>query len=70
MTNLPKNLREKLKNVSYISTLKIREKYISNIDGTVKYLFELDDGNCIESVVMRYHHGLTICCLLYTSRCV
>lgn len=61
MTNLSKKLREKLKNISYISTLKIREKYISNIDGTVKYLFELDDGNCIESVVMRYHHGLTIC---------
>ena len=61
MTNLSKSSREKLKNVSYVSTLRIREKYVSKIDGTVKYLFELPDGNCIESVVMRYHHGLTIC---------
>lgn len=61
MTNLSKSSREKLKSVSYVSTLRIREKYVSKIDGTVKYLFELPDGNCIESVVMRYHHGLTIC---------
>lgn len=61
MTNIPKATRQKLKDVTYVSVLKIREKYVSNIDGTVKYLFELPDGNCIESVVMRYHHGLTIC---------
>ena len=61
MTDLSKASREKLNNISYVSTLKIREKYVSKIDGTVKYLFELPDGNCIESVVMRYHHGLTIC---------
>lgn len=61
MTNLPKALREKLEKETYVSTLKIREKYVSKLDGTVKYLFELPDGNCIESVVMRYHHGLTIC---------
>jgi len=61
MTNLSKATREKLNSVSYVSTLKIREKLVSKIDGTVKYLFELPDGNCIESVVMRYHHGLTIC---------
>ncbi len=61
MTNLPKTLREKLEKETYVSTLKIREKYVSKLDGTVKYLFELPDGNCIESVVMRYHHGLTIC---------
>lgn len=61
MTNLSKATREKLNAVSYVSTLKIREKLVSKIDGTVKYLFELPDGNCIESVVMRYHHGLTIC---------
>ena len=54
-------LMEKLEKETYVSTLKIREKYVSKIDGTVKYLFELPDGNCIESVVMRYHHGLTIC---------
>ena len=61
MTNLSKATREKLEKETYVSTLKIREKYVSRLDGTVKYLFELPDGNCIESVVMRYHHGLTIC---------
>lgn len=61
MTNLSKATRERLSKETYVSTLKIREKYVSKIDGTVKYLFELPDGNCIESVVMRYHHGLTIC---------
>ncbi len=61
MTNISKKTREKLREKSFISTLSIREKYVSAIDGTVKYLFELPDGNCIESVVMRYHHGLTIC---------
>lgn len=61
MTNISKETRAKLKEMSYVSSLKIREKFVSKIDGTVKYLFELDDGNCIESVVMRYHHGITIC---------
>lgn len=61
MTNISKATREKLRKNTYISTLKIREKYVSKLDGTVKYLFELPDKNCIESVVMRYHHGLTIC---------
>ncbi len=61
MTNLSKATREKLERETYVSTMKIREKYVSAIDGTVKYLFELPDGNCVESVVMRYHHGLTIC---------
>lgn len=61
MTNLSNATCSMLKKESYISALKIREKYVSKIDGTVKYLFELPDGNCIESVVMRYHHGLTIC---------
>ena len=61
MTDISKATREKLEKETYVSTLKIREKYVSKLDGTVKYLFELPDGNCIESVVMRYHHGLTIC---------
>lgn len=61
MTNLSKATREKLSKETYVSTLKIREKYVSKLDGTVKYLFELPDGNCIESVIMRYHHGITIC---------
>lgn len=61
MTNLSKETRRKLKENTYVSTLKIRLKLVSKLDGTIKYLFELPDGNCIESVVMRYHHGLTIC---------
>jgi len=61
MTNLSKATREKLSKISFVSTLKIREKFVSKLDGTIKYLFELEDGNCIESVVMRYKHGISIC---------
>lgn len=61
MTNISKQTKSKLKEKAFVSRLKIREKYVSKIDGTVKYLFELEDGNCIESVVMRYKHGITIC---------
>lgn len=61
MSNISKQTRQKLEEVSFVSSMKIRKKLVSKIDGTVKYLFELDDGNCIESVVMRYHHGLSIC---------
>lgn len=61
MTDLPKTVRDRLAETYFVSRLSIREKYVSRIDGTVKYLFELEDGNCIESVVMRYKHGLTIC---------
>lgn len=61
MTDISKSLREKLEKISYVSTLKTEEKFISKLDGTVKYLFSLPDGNAVESVVMRYHHGLTIC---------
>lgn len=61
MSNISKTTREKLANVSYISRLRIKEKYVSKIDKTTKYLFELDDGNCIESVVMYYKHGISIC---------
>ncbi len=61
MTNLSKSLREKLGEKSCVSIARIAEKYISKIDGTVKYLIELEDGECVETVVMRYHHGITIC---------
>lgn len=61
MTNISKATREKLAGVSFVSTLKIREKYVSKLDKTTKYLFELPDGNCIESVVMYYNHGISIC---------
>lgn len=61
MTNISKSTRIKLSEKSYVSTLKIREKYVSKIDKTTKYLFELPDGNCIESVVMYYNHGISVC---------
>ncbi len=61
MTDLSKNLRDMLKTVSYISQPKIAGKLVSQIDGTKKYLFELADGNVVESVVMYYKHGITIC---------
>ncbi len=61
MTNLSKPLREKLKNHTYITNIKTKEKLVSNIDGTIKYLFLLEDSNIIEGVVMRYHYGLTAC---------
>lgn len=61
MTNLSKSFREALKDVSHISRLTVKHKLVSKIDGTTKYLFALDDGNIIESVLMFYKHGLTVC---------
>ena len=61
MTNIPKVLREQLDERYYITVPKIRKKLVSAIDGTVKYLWELYDGNTIESVIMRYEYGNTIC---------
>ncbi len=61
MTNLSKSLREKLQEAYYITVPKVVRKQVSKKDGTIKYLWELGDGNCVEAVVMRYHHGNTIC---------
>lgn len=61
MTNLSKALREQLSKEVFCSLPKIEKKLVSKIDGTVKYLFRLYDGNFIESVVMHYAHGNTIC---------
>ncbi len=61
MTNLSKELRQKLDERYYISSCEIEDKYVSKIDGTVKYLFRLFDGEYIESVVMDYKYGRTIC---------
>ena len=61
MTNLSKSLREKLKENTTDTLPKVEEKLVSRIDGTVKYLFSLYDGECIESVFMRYKHGNTLC---------
>ena len=61
ITNIGKETKRKLADVAFFSLPKIRLKLVSAIDGTVKYLFELADGNTIESVVMKYKHGNTIC---------
>ena len=61
MTNLPKGLRDKLKSECILTPPKVVLKQESKLDGTIKYLWELADGNCIESVLMRYRHGNTVC---------
>ncbi len=61
MTNISKELREKLDRVYFIPTVKIVKKLVSQLDGTVKYLYELHDGERIESVLMKYNHGYTVC---------
>ena len=61
MTNLPKDLRDKLKSEFTLTVPKVARKQMSKQDGNIKYLWELSDGNCIESVLMRYHHGNTVC---------
>lgn len=61
MLNLPKSLREKLKETCVLTPPTAVRKQVSRLDGTIKYLWELGDGNCIESVLMQYHHGNTVC---------
>ena len=61
MNNLSKPLREKLDKEFTITAPTVARKQVSRLDGTVKYLWELRDGNCIETVLMSYHHGNTVC---------
>ncbi|MBO5341012.1 MAG: 23S rRNA (adenine(2503)-C(2))-methyltransferase RlmN [Oscillospiraceae bacterium] len=61
MSDLSKGLREKLSATCYINSLKVERKQVSAIDGTVKYLWRLPDDNCIETVLMRYKHGNSVC---------
>ncbi len=61
MTNLPRALREHLAERFYIPGVKILQKWQSQLDETVKYLFELSDGETVESVLMSYHHGWSQC---------
>ena len=61
MTNISKHLREILADNYFISTCEIEDKYTSKIDDTVKYLFRLYDGEYVESVIMKYKYGYTIC---------
>ena len=61
MTNLPKSLRDRMKEEFFLTAPWVARKQTSRLDGTIKYLWELADGNCIESVLMQYHHGNTVC---------
>ena len=61
MSNLSRPLREKIAAVTEWRLPQVSRKLVSRLDGTVKYLFELIDGECIESVFMRYEHGNTLC---------
>lgn len=60
MSNLSKEMIAKLKETMPITRLKVREKQVSN-DGTIKYLFELEDENLVETVLMRYDYGNSVC---------
>nr|MCR4944292.1 radical SAM protein [Clostridium sp.] len=61
MKNIPKNLKEKLSENFYIEIPKVEEMYESKIDGTKKLLLCFRDGNLIETVIMKYKHGNSIC---------
>ena len=61
MTNLPKALREVLAEQYPICPPEVIRKQESKRDGTIKYLWQLSDGNCVETVLMRYHYGNTVC---------
>ena len=61
MTNLSKALREKLNQAYEIRKVKVVAHQISKVDSTEKFLFELEDGNRIESVLMKYNYGNSVC---------
>ena len=61
MTNLPQSLRQQLEEQYPIYAPAVVRKQESQKDGTIKYLWRLSDGNCVETVLMRYHYGNTVC---------
>ncbi|HIW94217.1 MAG TPA: 23S rRNA (adenine(2503)-C(2))-methyltransferase RlmN [Candidatus Flavonifractor merdipullorum] len=61
MTNLSKDLRQKLSETCLLTAPTVERKQVSALDGTIKYLWKLSDGNCIETVLMQYKHGNTVC---------
>ncbi len=61
MTNLPQALRDQLAALAVAQPVSIRLEKKSPLDGTVKLLFALRDGNCVEGVLMRYHYGVSLC---------
>ncbi len=61
MSDLPRSLRDRLAGTCLLTPPQVARKQVSTQDGTMKYLWRLGDGNCIETVLMRYHHGNTVC---------
>ena len=61
MTDISKGLRDRLERETFINRVEIVSKQVSAVDGTIKYLFKLSDGNCIETVLMQYEHGTSAC---------
>lgn len=61
MANLPKTLRAQLKECAIAQPVRIQQERHSQLDDTVKFLFALTDGNCVEGVLMHYHHGYSLC---------
>ena len=61
MTDLPKDLRERMKADCALTVPRVERRQVSKLDGTIKYLWRLADGNCVETVLMRYKHGNTVC---------
>ena len=61
MTNVPSVMRKNLEQIYYINSIHIEAKFVSQKDGTIKYLFRLFDNNFIESVLMKYKYGYTVC---------
>lgn len=61
MTNIPLALREQLAETCEICSITIRRKLVSKVDGTIKYLYAFADGETVESVLMQYKHGYSLC---------
>lgn len=61
MSDLPRALRDVLKERCLLTVPQVERRQVSQVDGTIKYLWRLLDGNCIETVLMRYKHGNTVC---------
>lgn len=61
MTDLPKSLRARLEEECTLTVIRVKLKLCSKLDETVKYLFELPDGQCVEAVLMEYKHGTSLC---------
>ena len=61
MTDLPKELRARLEESCAITVIAVKRKLCSRLDETVKYLFQLPDGQCVEAVLMEYKHGTSLC---------